>query len=363
MALLSRYTVREVASHMLAILVVVLAVFLLGKASDLLADAVEGSLPGDTVFVLLGLRTLMALPSLLPVTLYLGVLFGLGRLYQDLEMTALQACGVPERRIHWIVAQFAFVFALLVASLTFSVRPWAAKRFDAVKKQAIASAGLADISPGRFYSMDNGAEQVVFAGSRSPDDPLYVEDVFVQRRRGNKISILVAKRAIESHDEAAGFRFLTLLDGHRYDLDRTGLNEEITGYEQLVLRSPLTNSSADDDPGQWNSALQLSRSADPRDQSELQWRFAMPISAFLLALLAIPLGRIRPREGKYARFGAAIMLYVGYRQLLGAAKAWVADGALGVFPGLWAVHGLCLLLVVLLFSGERWTSRRAGLAG
>jgi len=344
---------------MLAILVVVLAVFLLGRASDLLADAVEGSLPGNTVFVLLGLRTLMALPSLLPVTLYLGVLFGLGRLHQDLEITAMQACGVSERRINWIVARFAFVFALVVALLSFPIRPWAAERFETLKRQAVATAGLADIAPGRFYSMSNGGEQVVFAGARSSSDPRFVEDVFVQRRRGNKLSVLVAKRAIESRDEEAGFRFLTLFDGYRYDLDRAGLSEEITGYEQLVLRTPLDASGEDDDEAKWSTAGQLFASADRRDQAELQWRFAMPLSALLLSLLAIPLGRIKPREGKYARFGAAIVIYVAYRYLLGTAKSWVADGTLAVFPGLWAVHGLCMLLIFFLFSdgGRPW--RRA----
>jgi lipopolysaccharide export system permease protein len=84
----------------------------------------------------------------------------------------------------------------------------------------------------------------------------------------------------------------------------------------------------------------------------------MPLSAVLLSLLAIPLGRIKPREGKYARFGAAIVIYVAYRYLLGTAKSWVADGTLAVFPGLWAVHGLCLLLIFFLFTEGRrpWTA-------
>jgi lipopolysaccharide export system permease protein len=348
MPVLSRYTVKEVASHMLGVLLVVLGVFLLGRFSSLLADAIEGSLPSSVVFILLGLRTIMALPSLLPVTLYLGVMLGLGRLHQDHEMTALEACGVPPNRVHASVLRFALLFAVVVGVLSFSVRPWAANRFDTVKKEAVAKSGLANMSPGRFYEVSSRGEQVLFADARSEDDSRYMENVFVQQRKGQDLAILFAKRAMEWRDDAAGYRFLTLLEGYRYDLDPGGMNEEITSYEELTIRTPIDGSGFDGDEQKTRSAAALWASDDPEDQAELQWRLAMPISALLLALLAIPLGRISPRQGKYARFATAIFLYVGYRSLLSTARNWVADGTLAVFPGLWPIHLLCLVTALAL---------------
>ena len=79
----------------------------------------------------------------------------------------------------------------------------------------------------------------------------------------------------------------------------------------------------------------------------------MPIATILLCLLAVPLGRTDPRRGRAARVVVAALLYVVYRTLLGTAKSWVADGILPPTPGLWVVHGVCLLLVLALAWRQR----------
>src|SRR5438128_2006933 len=77
--LLDRYVAREVASHAFGGFVVVLAIFLVTRTSTLLSDAAVGSLPGGVLALLLALRTVMALPSLLPAVVYLGVLLAMNR--------------------------------------------------------------------------------------------------------------------------------------------------------------------------------------------------------------------------------------------------------------------------------------------
>ena len=79
-------------------MVIVLGIFLIRRFGSLAADAGEGSLPMSVLMHLLALRTVMALPSLLPVVVYLGVVLGLSRLHRDREMIALRACGVTPLR-------------------------------------------------------------------------------------------------------------------------------------------------------------------------------------------------------------------------------------------------------------------------
>ncbi len=352
MSILSRYAIKEILSHLAGVMVIVVAIFMVRRFADFLSSAAEGDLPSGVLLHLLGLRTIMALPSLLPVGLYVAVLRGLGRLYEDNEMMALATCGVPPRRIYASVIAFSVLAAAVAGGLSFWARPWAAVTFHAVRDQATKQAGVDQMRPGRFYELKGGAEQAVFAEARSAADPRFVENVFVQQRDGEGISVLSAARAAELVDVRLGYRFLRLFDGYRYDLGTDARHFDITRYEELVIRAPLEGTGGGSSQDHNLSALALARSSDPEDAAELQWRIASPVSAFLLVLLAIPLSRISPR-GQYAKLLVAIALYLGYSQLLGIVKKWVANGVWPTLPGTWAVHALCLATALALLLAHR----------
>jgi lipopolysaccharide export system permease protein len=107
------------------------------------------------------------------------------------------------------------------------------------------------------------------------------------------------------------------------------------------------------------STRELFASSDPEDRAELQWRLSIPLMALVLTLLAVPLARLRPRQGRYARMGLAILLYFIYSNLLAAAKVWVARGVMPEALGLWWVHGALVALALLaLFREELWRRLR-----
>ena len=346
MLTIDRYVMKEAASHAGAAFLLVLVVFLVTRLSSLLGDARIGALPGTVVAVLLGLRTVMALPSLLPAVLYVGVLLALSRLSRDLELTALEACGVSPRRVQRAVLTFAGAAALAIAALSFVGRPWAAERFNEVRDRAVAASRLDDLVPGVFYEMDPTTHEVLFAESRAADAPAYLANVFVQQRTGNGITIFRAARALESRDPAAGFRFLTLFDGVQYDLAPDAERQVTTEYRTLTLRYPIAPVEPDLGPQKTVSMWALVGADEPKARAEFQWRSAMPLSALLLCLLAFPLAQTKPRGGRYAGVFVALLLYLVYRTLLGTAKNWVADGALPPMPGLWLVHAGCVLTAV-----------------
>lgn len=347
---LSRYIIRETAVHAGAGFLVVLGVFIVTRLSSLLSDAATGSLPGDVVAELLILRTVMAVPSLLPAVLYLGVLLGLGRLSSDAELVAMEACGVSPRRVYAAVLTFATLAAIVIAFLSFTGRPWAALRFNQVRDSAVANAGIEDVTPGSFVEIDSEEHDVVFAESRSPLAPQYLENVFIQRRTERGITVLSAKRASEARDRTAGLRFLTLYDGVQYDLDADGRHQDVTRYETLTLRGQIPMPEPDLGPEKTLSIRALLGSTDREAQAELQWRSAMPVSALLLALLAIPLAHTEPRRGRYANVVPALLLYIAYRSLLSTARNWVADGTFPALPSVWLVHVACLLIAVALLA-------------
>jgi lipopolysaccharide export system permease protein len=64
--------------------------------------------------------------------------------------------------------------------------------------------------------------------------------------------------------------------------------------------------------------------------------------AMVLTRIAVPLSRLRPRQGRYARVGFAIVAYLIYANLLSACKVWIEKGQLPPLIGVWWVHILAL---------------------
>lgn len=97
--------------------------------------------------------------------------------------------------------------------------------------------------------------------------------------------------------------------------------------------------------------LQLLRSDDPQSNAELHWRFGPPLAAIVLTMLAIPLSRTSPREGRMGRLLLGVTLYIVYANLLGIGRVWIEHGDVPNWFGLWWVHGTVLLTAV-------WLGRR-----
>jgi lipopolysaccharide export system permease protein len=71
-----------------------------------------------------------------------------------------------------------------------------------------------------------------------------------------------------------------------------------------------------------------------------------------LALLAVPLSRTSPREGRYARLGIALFVYLIYTNLLSIARVWVERGVTVDAVGMWWVHAVVGLLGLLMLARE-----------
>ena len=91
------------------------------------------------------------------------------------------------------------------------------------------------------------------------------------------------------------------------------------------------------------------------DKAEFQWRISTPLSALLLALLAIPLSRSRPRQGRYARMLGALVIYAVYYNLLDVSRTWVEQGTAS---SIWWAPGILSLLVLILYIPWKKLVRR-----
>ncbi|MDX1267880.1 MAG: LptF/LptG family permease, partial [Oceanisphaera sp.] len=94
-------------------------------------------------------------------------------------------------------------------------------------------------------------------------------------------------------------------------------------------------------------SVELWQSDKLLDKAELQWRLALPLSMLVLTLAVVPLAVVNPRQGRYAKLLPAILLYLAYFLLQSASRSAVEGGSLPVWPGLYIVPLLFLLLVTV----------------
>ncbi|MEO8010362.1 MAG: LptF/LptG family permease, partial [Dokdonella sp.] len=103
---------------------------------------------------------------------------------------------------------------------------------------------------------------------------------------------------------------------------------------------------------------ELWSSEDPLQRAELHWRIAPPLSAIVLALLALPLSRQNPRQPRYASLIIAVLAYIAYANFLAVGRAWLAQEKLAFGFGLWWVY-LPTVLVALWLIWRGQPLRRA----
>lgn len=347
MQIIDRYILREIIKPMVVICAILLSIFASYLAAELLSDAASGLLPGRIILYLVFLKVCVTLEMLLPTTLFLSVVLALGRLYTDTEMTALFACGVSLNRVIKIVLSLSLVLAVLVACLSLYVRPWAYETFYRLRDQAKSEFDLSKMEGGSFYEIPQ--DHSIFFADNVDHERNRAEGVFVQSEQRNTLQIISAKELYQREDQASGKRALVFVNGYLYKFPRDGMGGHIVQFRESTL--PLERQELPPVKNRFRSAqtAQLALSDASPDIAELQWRLAAPLSTVLLALLAAPLSRAAPRQGKYARVGAAVLIYAIYYNLSAMGKAWVETGLIGRVPGIWWVPGLLACLVLILF--------------
>ena len=327
---------------------VLFLIFVSSWFARLLSQVATGGAQVELIFQLLSLKSIDALMILLPLAFYLAVLLAFGRLYKDSEMTAMLACGVSMSRILKLVFWVGAGFAVLVAAVSFHFGPWAKAERYVLQEKMKSATGLEAIAEGQFRELNDG--QVVFYAERLSADGKSMENVFIQTGRQGELNLFSAKSAYKYQDPAGKGHFLVLVDGYRYEGAPGSAEFRIIEYREHAVRVEQPQQGIFHiDQNAAKDVLTLWQDGSRGAMAELHWRLAMPVSALLMAMLALFLSRTNPRQGRYGKFFVGILVYVIYSNLLGVGRAWIEKGDVSAAVGLWWVHGLLLIAVMLLW--------------
>lgn len=340
--MLDRYLIREVLKPSLMVCVLFIVLFAGYSWIVFLAQAVDALLSTSMLLKLIILKVGIALEVLLPVSLYFGIILGLGRLYADSEMKALLASGVSPYRVMRSIFLLSVCVAILVAVFSLYLRPLAYQESYRLKAQAEAGLGISHLEPGHFYDR-RGGSLVLFAEEVDQQNR-ELKRVFVQSEHGDKLRIISAKKAGEQFHPESGIAIPVLFDGFEYKLTRNGNITHMSHFAKLFI---FPEEAIQDYKRKAVPTLELASFETKQYIAELQWRFSTPFSTILLGLLAIPLSRSSPRGGKYSKIFTATVLFAVYYFLGLMVKNLVEQGTLPIYPGLWwVVIGLGLLVSI-----------------
>lgn len=344
--IIRRYLLREIVTTFAAVMGVLLLIYLSNRFVRLLVEADAGLLTPELVFQLLFLKVLHAMVLLLPLALFLSILVALGRLYKDSEMTALAACGIGSNAVVREIMVLVFAFGAGVALLAWFVAPWAEERSYQLLDETARTAEFRAITPGSFRAI-KARGLVIYVENVSEQT---MENIFLQAEQEGRPAVMTATRARQHTDSATGDRLVILEEGYRYEGMPGSAEYKIIHFKEHVIRikqpdlvPTARKLSAQTSADLWNSA-------ELTAQAEWQWRISMPVSAILLAILAVPLSRTHPRQGRYAKLFGGILVYVIYNNLLGVGRTWMEQGTTGPLLGAWAVHiSLVIIIAVLMW--------------
>jgi lipopolysaccharide export system permease protein len=352
--ILDRYILREVVVSWLAVTGVLLAILLTDQVARVLERAAEGQFPRGVVLELILLGAVQNIPLVLPVGLLLGIVLALGRLYHDSEMTAAQACGAGSRPVMLPVLGFTVLLATLLAALSLYVSPAAAGRMLELRSEALRAGQFAPITAGKFR-MFGGGSTVVYAQGADRDGTL--RHVFVERDRDGKLEVALAQRATHAFAEDGNLQVITLYDGERFEGIPGERKFRMVRFAEntIPVRLPALGTGAVKLSGAQTRVLLATRGRE--ELAELHWRIFFPLMALVLAGIAIPLAKLAPRQGRYARVGYAVLIFFVYISLAIAGQKARARGAIPSWFGLWWAHAAVILLAAGILLVPRWRAR------
>lgn len=341
-----RYLVRETLKSQIAILFILLLIFFCQNLVRVLGDAVDGDVPTNLVLSLLALGVPKMAQLILPLSLFLGLLMTLGRLYTESEITVMHACGLGKRTLIIAAMILALMTSAVAAVNVFWAGPLASRYQEVVLSQAKANPNIAGLAEGQFTPSQDG-NAVLFIGNVKGRT---FNDVFLAQLRPNgnqRPSVVVAEHG-NINQMKDGSQVVTLDRGTRFEgtaLLRDFRITDFTDYQAVIGHRTVAVDSGQAEQMPMNT---LWKSDDPDARAEFHWRLTLLASVVLMALLVVPLSVVNPRQGRVLSMLPAILLYLIFFLLQSSLRSNAGKGKLDPMIWLWAVNAFYFIIALAL---------------
>ncbi|EFX91290.1 permease [Actinobacillus ureae] len=353
--ILSRYLTKEIFKSQLAILFILLLMFFSQQLITVLNSAVSGKVPTDLVLSLLGLGMPALAQFMLPLSLFVALLLTLGRFYTESEITVMRACGIGQS----LLTQVAFFLSIFTTALAvynvFWLTPWAINKQSEMLAEAKSNPRFSALSAGQF--MTAGGYVLFIENINNEQNKL--NDIYVfqpDQQKKNRPSVVVAESG-QLQGLPNGDQILTLENSTRYEGTENTADFRISHFDNYQAYLGYQDVDSNEKLVQRADFNKLMTDSSNEAKAELQWRFALIFAVPLMALLAVPMSSVNPRQGRFAKVIPAVLLYLIYFLLQSSLKSSGASGKLDATLLMPLVSiAFFILAMVMNFWDTKWMS-------
>mgnify|MGYP001229919958 CR=1 FL=1 len=327
--ILTRYLIRDIFSHTASVSLVFLFIIISSRSIQYLEQAARGEINPEMVFWIMMFRAPGFIELLIPFSLFLSIILVMGRLYSHNEMIVMEQIGLSFPRILSLLLSIGIFFAIITSIFSLWLTPILSQEVDELLSQKTLEDNFKSIQPGKFHRFENKA--IIYAKEKNGQS---LQDVFIKPLDVNKEeNNFISTKSLNLQDN--GSNSLVLHQG--FIFEKTGENLTKTFFNKLIFN--LGESKSDTD---------ISLNKEANSMSKFQWGISIPLLCIISVLLATPISRLEPRQGRYLKVLPAIIIFASYMGLLILFRGWMEQSYINVYPGLFTIHFLFFILSLFL---------------
>ncbi len=350
---IDKYILRETILPLLLTLGISALLLLLEKMLSLFDFVINQGGPIDIVWRMLGNLMPQYLTLVLPLSMFLGVLFAVRKLAINSELDALTAAGMSLNRL--VVPCFYVAIILLIVNVIVVgfVQPYSRYTYQGLVFDIRSGALGASIKAGEYTDLGDGLTLRI---EESRDGGRELIDIFAQKEsEDGRIQSISAKKGNFFISPDKRFMILRLYDGTLIDLDITQSRPSIVNFDLHDLPLAVPNFATFRDRGEEAKEMtiielwQAQDSDDPAIIAMIHSRTARALSILIVPFLAIPLGLVAKRSGKALGITVGVVILLIYHKILEFGLGFSATGDISPWLVIWFPTLLLILLTARLY--------------
>lgn len=352
--IIARYLRRNVWIVLGAIFLIIGLVIFGNQVALMVKESLKHGIPTTDLLPLVTFNMIRDTPLILSLSLFLAIILAVNKLYKDSEAIVMNSLGVGDRHFMMLIQPVVLAVFFFILLLTTIVVPWTKQERDLIMHRSDNTSGFVFIKQKEFQKFKAG--DIVFYATKveeGVEDTQIMEKVFIYALVNGKPIITLAKEAQKYTNLNTNSTYLRLKDGVRYhgfpsDVKKKVLSFDL--YDLQIVDGEKQQPKANYTQAESQNTIDLLYSDKPKDIAELQWRLSLPLSTFILSFLGVLLGKASPRGGKNLGLLFGVAIFILYNNVLTVAKSTLERGETSAWVGLWWVHLLMFVLIIILYS-------------
>ena len=352
---IAKYILRNLVTLFLAIIFILGLVVFGNQFVLMVQESIERGIPIQELMPLVSFNMIRDMPLILTLSLFLAIIITISRLYKNSEAIVMNSLGLGDKHFIVFIQPLVIASFLIIFFLTIYAVPWAKQQKNIIEEETRNASEFSFITEGEFEQFKQG--EIVFYTSESKIldtvGAQNMEEIFIYASDNGKPVIVLASEAIKYIDPQSNSIYLRLKDGVRYQGIPSNKNKNILNfdlYDLEIVSGELQKSVAIYSKIEGKSTLELLKQGGLLANAELQWRISQPITVLILSVIGVFLGKASPRSGKGINLLIGVVVFMIYYNSLLIAKSAIELGQINSILGLWVVHFLVILLLILFYK-------------